>query len=251
MDADKVDMWVLYISRGIKMKFQSEYESLKELGLASTLNENQMNNLIRLAKPGKNDVFYDLGSGYGNIVRYFAANSRVSKSIGIESDHKRFLISIEKTRDELGTKLDKIEFWCAPFHDYNFSDATIIYCGLKEIDSNPGNDNFLKDIFEAFFDSVKIKIILRDLPLVGFRATEIQRERNGLSFFLMNTPLSEHIITSKSEWIKHVLQKNGTTQDLVDYVVRQYRNRGFTLSQKEITKFYRGFERISKKRFIT
>ena len=81
------------------MKFQSEYDALKELGLASTLNENQMHNLVHLAKPTKNDIFYDLGSGYGDIVRYFAANSNV-KSVGIESDHKRFLTSIEKTRDE-------------------------------------------------------------------------------------------------------------------------------------------------------
>lgn len=232
------------------MKFQSECKTLKELGLASTLNYNQMYSLMYLAKPGKNDVFYDLGSGYGDIVRYFAANSNVSKSIGIESDHKRFLVSIEKTRDEFCKKLGRIEFWCTPFQDFNFSDATIIYCGLKEIDS-PKNDDFLKEIFEAFFDSVKIKIILRDLPFVGFKATKLQRQKNGLSFFQMNTPLSDYKISSKSQWIKHVLQKNGTTMDLVNYVVRQYRNRGFTLSQKEITKFYNDFERISKKRFTT
>ncbi len=248
MDADKVDMWLLCIVIGIKLKFQSEYESLKELGLASTLDEKQMNNLIHLAKPTKNDIFYDLGSGYGDIVRYFAANSKVAKSIGIELDHKRFLISIEKTRDEISQKLGRIELWCVPFHDYNFSDATIIYCGLNEIDT-PKNDNFLKEIFEAFFDSVNIKIILRDLPLVGFRATEIQRQRNGLTFFMMNTPLSDYVISSKSEWIKQVLQRKGTTNDLVNYVVRQYRNRGFILSQKEITQFTKDFERISKKRF--
>ena len=236
-------------TRGTKLKFQSEYESLKELGPTSTLDENHMYNLIRLAKPTKNDIFYDLGSGYGDIVRYFAEHSRVSKSIGIESDHKRFLISIEKTRDEFEGKLDKIEFWCTPFQHFDFSDATIIYYGLNEIDSNPKVDNFLKNIFDAYFDSEKIKIILRDLPLVGFRATKLQRQKNGLSFFLMNTPLSDYKISSKSEWIKQVLQKNGTTQNLVNYVVRQYRNRGFTLSQKEITKFYNNFERISKKRF--
>ena len=220
------------------------------MGLASTLDENQMNNLIHLAKPTKNDIFYDLGSGYGDIVRYFAANSNVSKSIGIESDHKRFLISIEKTRDELG-KIGKIEFWCTQFQDFNFSDATMIYCGLSEIDSNLKNDDFLKGIFEAFFDSVKIKIILRDLPLVGFRATKLQRQRNGLSFFMMNTPLSDYKISSKSEWIKQVLQRKGTTSDLVNYVVRQYRNRGFILPQKEIIQFSKDFERISKKRFTT
>lgn len=202
------------------MKFQSEFESLKELGLTSTLNENQMNNLMNLTKPGKKDVFYDLGSGHGDIVRYFAANSNVSKSIGIESDHKRFLISIEKTRDEFNKIVERVEFWCTPFQDFNFSDATIIYCGLEEIDSNPKNDNFLKEIFEVFFDSVKIKIILRDLPLVGYMATKLQRQKDGISFFMMKTPQSDYRISSKSEWIEHVLQKKGTTLDLANYVTQ-------------------------------
>ena len=49
------------------MKFQSEYETLKEFGLASTLNEEQLYNLLMFAKPTKNDIFYDLGSGYEDI----------------------------------------------------------------------------------------------------------------------------------------------------------------------------------------
>ncbi len=223
------------------MKFQSEYETLKEFGLPSTLNENQMYNLLRFTRPTKNDIFYDLGSGYGNIVRYFAANSSVSESGGIESDHKRYLISIEKTRDEFGKKLDNIEFWCAPFQHFNFSDATIIYYSLNEIQRNPKNDNFLKNLFEAYFDSEKIKIILRDLPLVGFRATKLWRQKNDLSFFLMNTPLSNHIISSKSEWIEQVLQRKGTTHDLANYITRQYKNRGFVLTKKEITHFCKNF----------
>jgi len=233
------------------LKFQSEYETLQEFGVASTLNENQLNNLLRFARPTKNDIFYDLGSGYGDIVRYFAANSNVSKSVGIESDHKRFLISIEKTRDEFGKKLDNIEFWCAPFQHFNFSDATIIYCGLNEIDYNPKADNFLKNLFEAYFDSVTIKIILRDLPLVGFRATKLQRQKNGLSLFMMKTPLSDYKISDKSVWIEQVLQKKGTTQDLSNYITRQYKNRGFVFTKKEITQFCKNFERISKKRFTT
>ena len=72
-----------------------------------------------------------------------------------------------------------------------------------------------------------------------------------MSFFMMNTPLSNYIISSKSEWIKHVLQRNGTTSDLVNCVVRQYRNRGFILSEKEVTQFSNDFKRISKKRFVT
>ena len=47
------------------MQFLSEVQYLEKYGPPSALYENEINNLIKLARPTKNDVFYDLGSGHG------------------------------------------------------------------------------------------------------------------------------------------------------------------------------------------
>ena len=129
------------------MQFLSEVQYLEKYGPPSALYENEINNLIKLARPTKNDVFYDLGSGHGDVVRHFYAKSKVNQSIGLESVHKRFLISIEKTRDEFTRNTKNIDFWCTPFQDYNFSDATIIYCGIDEISNNSKADDFKRLCF--------------------------------------------------------------------------------------------------------
>lgn len=51
-------------------------QSLWKYGQPSALNENEIYNLIKLANPTKNDVFYDLGSGYGDIVQFFMQRQR-------------------------------------------------------------------------------------------------------------------------------------------------------------------------------
>jgi len=122
-------------------------QSIRKYGLPAALNENEIYNLIKLANPTKNDVFYDLGSGYGDILRFFYAKTKVRRAVGIEVDHKRYLISIEKTRDEFGRKLKNVDFWCTPFQDYNFSDATIIYCSIDEISNDQSADDIQVNLF--------------------------------------------------------------------------------------------------------
>ena len=58
------------------MEFLSQMQSLWKYGQPSALNENEIYNLIKLANPTKNDVFYDLGSGYGDIVQFFMQRQR-------------------------------------------------------------------------------------------------------------------------------------------------------------------------------
>lgn len=137
------------------MKFLSQVESLKENGQPSALSENDIWNIIKIAKPKKNDIFYDLGSGYGALVRSFFVNTDVNHAVGLENDIKRFLISIEITRDDFTKKeLKNINFWCTHFQDFNFSDATIIYCGLDEID-DPGMTAFKQNCLMIILEKRK------------------------------------------------------------------------------------------------
>lgn len=234
------------------MKFLSQVESLKENGQPSALSENDIWNIIKIAKPKKNDIFYDLGSGYGALVRSFFTNTDVNHAVGLENDIKRFLISIEITRDDFSKKeLGNINFWCTQFQDFNFSDATIIYCGLDEID-DPRHDSIQAKLFDDYFRKKKIKIIKRDFPLVGYRAIDAIRDRNGAWFFLMQTPLNNYKIYDKKEWIEHLFaKKNKTVKDLAKYFVNQKKKRGFNLSKTELALFRKNFERIAKKRFLS
>ena len=225
-------------------------QSIRKYGLPAALNENEIYNLIKLTNPTKNDVFYDLGSGYGDIVRFFYAKTKVQRAVGIEVDHKRHLISIEKTRDEFGRKLKNIDFWCTPFQDYNFSDATIIYCSIDEISSDPKADNIQVNLFNDYFSKNKIKILKRDFPLVGYESVDAIRDRKGSWFFLMETPLQNHKIKYKQEWIDHVFRKKGKTIiDLANHSRDQYRKRGLFYSRSVICEFRKNFERIANKRF--
>jgi len=232
------------------MEFLSQMQSLRRYGQPAALSENEIYNLIKLANPTKNDVFYDLGSGYGDVVRFFFAKTRARRAVGIEVDHKRYLTSIEKTRDEFGRKLKNIDFWCTPFQYYNFSDATIIYSSIDEISDEPRADNIQVNLFNDYFSKNKIKILKRDFPLVGYKSVDAIRDRKGSWFFLMETPLRNHKIKDKQEWIDHVFRRKGkTVSDLANLHHAEYKKRDIIYSKKAIFEFKKDFERIANKRF--
>ena len=213
--------------------------------------EFEIKNLIKLAKPTKKDIFYDLGSGYGDVVRYVFRNTNVKRAVGIEFDIKRFLISVEKTRDEFYKKdLRNIDFWCADYRNYDISKATIVYDGIDEIGDMPSLDNDAIKLCRKYFENKKIKIIKRDLPLVGYKSVNAIRDRKGSWFFLMKTPLDDYKIDNKKEWIEHVFRKkNKTVNDLAKHYFNQYRKRKIYSPRSVISEFHRDFERIAKKRF--
>ena len=232
------------------MEFLSQMQSLRKYGQPAALDENEIYNLIKLAKPTKNDVFYDLGSGYGDVVRFFYAKTKARRAVGLEVDHKRFLISIERTRDEFGRKLKNLDFWCTTFQDYNFSDATIIYSSIDEISSEPKADDIQVNLFNDYFSKNKIKILKRDFPLVGYKSVDAIRDTKGSWFFLMETPLQNHKIKDKQEWFDHVFRRKGkTVTDLANHYRDQYRKRGLYYSKSVICEFRKNFERIANKRF--
>jgi len=69
-------------------------------------------------------VFYDLGSGKGDMVIYVASNTPVKKACGIELHKERFDILQEKLNK---LSLDNVSFLNEDFLESDISDATIIY----------------------------------------------------------------------------------------------------------------------------
>jgi methylase of polypeptide subunit release factors len=109
------------------------------------LNDEQIRELIKLAKFTEKDVFYDRGSGEGRVVIQVAKLTKVKKSIGIEAYRKPYKIARENANNQLTLEqLRRVDFWFGemksePMEDdydsdyfYDISDATVIYNSLHE-----------------------------------------------------------------------------------------------------------------------
>lgn len=86
----------------------------------------------------KNDVFYDLGSGVGNVCQHVFKTTNVRKCVGIEYDNDRFLESkkLEKTKGQR-----QMTFIQGNFMHQDWSDATVLF-----MDSIMFNDDTLQQI---------------------------------------------------------------------------------------------------------
>jgi SAM-dependent methyltransferase len=79
--------------------------------------------MLRLANVGPNDVVYDLGSGDGRIV-ITAARKFGARAVGIELDHHLLIQSEESARQ--ANVLDRVKFVEQDFFKTDFSEATVV-----------------------------------------------------------------------------------------------------------------------------
>lgn len=62
-----------------------------ELGEPILFTNPEIRRMIRLADPKQDDVFFDLGCGWGQNLIAFASESRIKKCVGIESNESRYV----------------------------------------------------------------------------------------------------------------------------------------------------------------
>jgi tRNA G37 N-methylase Trm5 len=79
--------------------------------------------MLEIAKVGKNDVLYDLGSGDGRIV-VTAAKKYGARGIGIDLDPKR--IAEARVNAKEADVEDKVRFIVGDLFEADFSDATVV-----------------------------------------------------------------------------------------------------------------------------
>jgi len=104
----------------VKQKFLGDtYGEIKEEGIKSLIKQFQE------YFDDPNAVFYDLGSGKGDMVIYIASNTNVKKACGIELHTERCNEAKEKLN---AVDLNNVSFINENFLDSDISDATIIYC---------------------------------------------------------------------------------------------------------------------------
>lgn len=197
------------------------------------LTNKQIKTLFEVARLGKKDIFYDLGSGTGQIVINAIIKTNVKKAIGIELNKKYYDIAKKKAFDILSKRhlRNKIDFWYGDYSDYkkdhgyvyDISDGTVIYNSLAP----DGNIVFYDT---QFLRKQNIKIIKKDLPLVGYEPVAVSRKEKNAWFFLMKTPLSNYRISSKKKWAQLVL---GDADAEISDVYRYFRSLWETTNERK------------------
>lgn len=185
--------------------------------------------LLNFANLKQDDVFYDIGSGRGEIVRTAFRKYKVKKSIGIELLKSLYRISIKKTLNSFSNNPigEGIEFWYGDFSScdnekyyiYNITNATVIF---NSLDPTKEEENFYK----TQFPTKKIRIIKKDMPLIGYLPKSINKEDRLMWFYLMETPLLKKT-KSKTKWFKSILNNpNSTEEDFFKHLKKQWKKRG-------------------------
>lgn len=195
------------------MEIKTEKQLEEEWGPANALSPLEIKNMLSWVKLKSTDIFYDLGSGHGRVIRLAVQHAHVKKAIGIEHVEDRFCRSREIVKRTISkSDLKKVDFLFGDMEDFDLSDATVVYEGHDPYDKED-------QMYRKLFGGKKVKIIKRHLPLIGYKHVGAFRSKNRSWFFVMQTPLKKHRTYSKNEWFSSVLGKGGVQMDefLNDY----------------------------------
>jgi Histone methylation protein DOT1 len=215
------------------------------------LSESQTQNLLKLARVGRRDVFYDLGCGDGLVVCMAVSHGHAKKAIGVESKRDNFERACDLAVDRLSkSQLKKVNFWFAYLEDdirdgdnnlvYDYRDATVVYHSLEERDDDV---RFYRKRFAK-----EVKIIRKDLPLVGYAPVAANRDDPDCWFFMHRYKLDK--VKSKEEWARLVLgQGDSNIKDVRAYLRNQLEKRDIV--EEDIQSSLKDFNRLARSRFLT
>ena len=117
-------------------------------------------------------IFYDLGSGGGDLLFYLSKQYNI-KCVGVEISPVLYLYSKIKS---LFYKNTTIKY--GNFFNYNLSEADVVYCFIK-----PEAYPKLKQKMKKELKKETI-IILSCWPLKGVKPFKVSRLKNSISFYL-------------------------------------------------------------------
>ena len=217
------------------------------------INHQQVLNMLHLARVGRRDVFLDLGSGKGLAVRMAVTHSHASKSIGVEKNFEYYEIARKKAIRTLShNQLERVEFWLGDINNedwspddnnfvFNYKKATIVYDSLGQTEDDI---TFYKKRLRK-----SVRLVKKDLPLVGYRPTGVSRNSKGCWFFLMRFPLKR--VRSETQWCYYVLGKKGKKmKDVYSYYRKQLQDhfRNVSNQRQLVESSVRDLKRVIAKR---
>jgi predicted RNA methylase len=169
-----------------------------QLGLAIALSNRHIRKMLKLAEANENDVFYDLGCGWGQLCIIAVKEFNVKRAVGIDARKGRVKKARERVR--CAGLQRRISIRYGLFEDANFKDATIVYNGLMEEE----------DTLEKYESTLRrgCRLITLASPPVS-----LLPNKTDYPFYLMNFPFTKAV--TDDEWASAVLLKQATFEELL------------------------------------
>ena len=155
--------------------------------------------MLRLARAGKDDVFYDLGCGWAQNLIVAATEFGVRKCVGIERDKRRYAKAVQRVRAR--NLSSRIKIIHENFEDLidgnltgeNINKATIVFYGLSTS----------TDFLERLSDKMR-----KHARLVYYYNTlfpEIKADKSDYPFYVSKHPFTRPV--SEHDWLASIIQK--------------------------------------------
>lgn len=159
--------------------------------------------MLKLAKPTKNDIFYDLGCGWGQNLLIALTEFKVKKVVGIEDDKKNWKKATQRLEKVYGSKNWDIvrgefeDLFSDKINEVDLSEATIVFYGLAPA----------KSVLRGL--EKKLRKGCRLITYFNCLFPEIKYEDSNFPFYLSTFPFKK----PKSElgWLKTVITKQKST----------------------------------------
>ena len=152
--------------------------------------------LIKLIKPSENDVFYDLGCGYGSPCIWIAPIVR--RAIGIEDHYFRFLRARQEVKN---AELHNVTIKWSDITKVSYRDATILYSVISI------GFEVLRKIQKQ--TKKQALIVLYGLPPFPVKSTRLTG-----NFYQMTTPFER--VKDENEFARiHLRRKDATMKELL------------------------------------
>lgn len=150
--------------------------------------------ILDLANWKPDDIFCDLGCGYGNLCRW--AIKKIKRAIGIEDHEKRYRRAVKNTRKYSSVKILNKDYRCIQTIK-KLRTATIFYC------TNGQNPGFYKKL-ERTVDHKAYLITYCPPPY------PLKPEKFSGLFYATKIPFT--VARTKTEWLR-AIAKNGSMSE--------------------------------------
>lgn len=164
---------------------------------------NDIRRMLNLVKATPDDIFYDLGCGWGQNLIIALTEFRLKKVVGIEDDAKRINVAIKRLKKieingEWHMLQNKFEdLFHDKIKDFNLSEATIVFYGL-----NPS-----KDVLKGL--EKKLRKGCRLITYFNCLFPEIMPDTIDYPFYVSRYPF--HYTKTAKQWLNTVVQKRKST----------------------------------------
>ncbi len=125
------------------------------------------------------------------------------------------------------SELRRIDFWLGSYQSdeddgsdllYNYEDATVVYDSFIEEDDDE------IDFYKDRFITKKLRVIKKDLPLVGYEPYRANRDHIDSWFFMHKFPLKK--VRNRDQWAKLVMgREDAVIGDVFKYYLVQWAKR--------------------------